>query len=123
MPESQLYALIGDAEAGIVCGGHTHQPTDRRVGNVRVVNLGSVSNPITTDLRATYVIIDADQHGYRLTHQRVAYDHGVVVGRLRRSSHPQAEYIAEFKHGKQERYSAERPGAPTFDDDQPRTEL
>jgi hypothetical protein len=35
-------------------------------GRVRAVNLGNVSNPITTDLRAAYMLVEADRHGHRL---------------------------------------------------------
>ena len=56
-------------------------PIRQRIGASaeRAINLGSVSNPMTSDLRATYVIVDADRHGHRLTHRRVAYDHDAVI--------------------------------------------
>jgi diadenosine tetraphosphatase ApaH/serine/threonine PP2A family protein phosphatase len=102
--DDQLAALLEDVDADIVCGGHTHQPTDRRVGARRAINLGSVSNPITSDLRATYVIADSDRHGHRVAHQRVAYDHDAVVQRAEQSGHPEAHYIASFQRGEQVRY-------------------
>ena len=113
--DDDLAALLQDSEADVVCGGHTHQPTNRRVGATRAVNLGSVSNPMTFDLRATYVVIDSDRHGHRIRHRRVAYDHDAVVARCRRSDHPEREYIAAFQRGEQARYPAVRPGAPEFD--------
>jgi predicted phosphodiesterase len=71
LPDSELEALVADADADVVCGGHTHQPTDRRVGRTRAVNLGSVSNPITSDLRAAYVVVNIDRHDHRIVHRRV----------------------------------------------------
>jgi predicted phosphodiesterase len=115
LPDADLAALLADSDADVVCGGHTHQPTDRRVGRTRAVNLGSVSNPITSDLRATYVIVGGDRHGHRVAHRRVAYDHDAVVERVRRSGHPERDYISSFQRGKQVRHLAERPGAPAFD--------
>jgi len=106
---------VADAEADVVCGGHTHQATDRRVGVTRAVNLGSVSNPVTTDLRATYVVVDSDRHGHHLSHRRVAYDHDEVVRRIARSDHPEADYLASFQRGEQVRFAADRPGTPDFD--------
>jgi predicted phosphodiesterase len=114
IPETALREMLADVHADIICAGHTHQATDRQIADQRAVNLGSVSNPITSDLRATYVIVNDDRHGHRLVHQRVDYDHDAVLARLRRSSHPQAHFIAEFQQGKQVRYPAERPGAPIF---------
>ena len=82
------------------------------MGAVRAVNLGSVSNPITDDLRASYVIASADRHGHTVEHRRVAYDHGAFLRAVAASGHPAAEYIASFQRGEQCRYPAQRPGAP-----------
>jgi hypothetical protein len=112
--DDELAALLAASDADVICGGHTHQPTDRRLSRQRVVNLGSVSNPITSDLRATYVVIDDDPHGHALVHRRVAYDHDQVLSRLRQSSHPEAGYLASFQLGNQVKDAADRPGAPTF---------
>jgi predicted phosphodiesterase len=104
--DADLAALLAGAGADVICGGHTHQPTDRRVGAQRAVNLGSVSNPITTDLRASYVVIEADADGHHLEHRRVAYDHDAVIGRIDRSGHPEAEYLTTFQRGEQARFPA-----------------
>src|ERR1700728_1113177 len=91
-PEPELRAVLAGAAAGVVCAGHTHRPADRQIGSVRGVNLGSVSNPITDDLRASYVIIHADRQGHQVEHRRVGYDHAAVLERVARSGHPEAEY-------------------------------
>jgi predicted phosphodiesterase len=114
LSDEDLAALLAGEDADVICGGHTHQPTDRRLNDQRAVNLGSVSNPITSDLRASYVVVDDDPRGHALSHRRVAYDHDEVVRRLRQSSHPEASYLAGFQQGKQVRYPAERLHAPTF---------
>jgi len=113
-PGHDLRTMLANVEADVIVAGHTHQATDRTVDNRRAVNLGSVSNPVTSDLRATYVIVHADRHGHRLVHRRVAYDHAAVLERLRRSSHPQAGFVAGFQQGKHVRHPADRPGAPIF---------
>ena len=109
-----LHDMLANVDADLLLAGHTHQATDRRIGDRRAVNLGSVSNPITSNLSATYVIVNDDRHGHQLAHQRVGYDHDAVLERLGRSSHPQADYIASFQHGKQVRHLAQRPGAPRY---------
>jgi predicted phosphodiesterase len=103
LTDDELAVLLAGADADVVCGGHTHRPTDRTVGAQRAVNLGSVSNPITGDLRASYVLVVDDAHGHSLTHRRVAYDHDEVLARIGKSSHPQAEYLASFQRGEQVR--------------------
>lgn len=112
--DDTLADVLAGADADVICGGHTHQPTDRRCNGQHVVNLGSVSNPVTSDLRASYVVVDDDPRGHSLMHRRVAYDHDDVLRQLRRSSHPEAGYLASFQRGEQARYPADRPGAPTF---------
>ena len=114
LTDREVGALLDDADADIVCGGHTHQPTDRRVGGVRAINLGSVSNPITSELDATYVIIDDDPAGHRIQHRRVPYDHEAVLRRIERSNHPEAKYLASFQRGEQVRHGADGPGVPSF---------
>jgi predicted phosphodiesterase len=109
--ESLRHALEG-AEADIVFAGHTHQPTDRVVAGTRAVNLGSVSNPITDDLRASYVILHADRHGHTIEHRRVAYDREAFLTSVAQSGHPGSDYIASFQRGEQVRFPAIRPNAP-----------
>jgi predicted phosphodiesterase len=111
-PEDELREALRDADAHIVCAGHTHQPTDRHVDEVRAVNLGSVGNPVTDDLRASYVIVHADRHGHDLEHRRVAYDVDAFLDALTRSGHPEVGHISSFVRGEQIRYPALRPGAP-----------
>jgi predicted phosphodiesterase len=115
-PDDDLRADLAAADADIVLAGHTHQATDRRIGDVRAINLGSVGNPITDDLRATYVIVHTDRHGHRVEHRRVAYDHDAFLDALERSAHPQHEFIASFQRGEQVRHPSRRAGAPAWDD-------
>jgi predicted phosphodiesterase len=89
-PDDELGRALEGADADIVLAGHTHQPTDRRVGNTRAVNGGSVSNPITAD-------------------------RDVFLRRVERSGHPEGAFISSFQRGEQYRYPAQRPGAPQLD--------
>ena len=114
-PEAELASALAGADADLVLAGHTHQPTDRVVGGgagVRALNGGSVSNPITDDLRASYVVVHADRHGHRVEHRRVAYDREAFLRRVAASGHPQHDYIASFQRGEQVRHPSRRPGAP-----------
>jgi predicted phosphodiesterase len=112
-PDGDLLDALDGADADIVLAGHTHQPTDRRVGTVRAVNGGSLSNPVTDDLRASYVIVHADRHGHHVEHRRIAYDTEEFLRRLRSSGHPEQDFIESFQRGEQLRFPAQRPGAPT----------
>ena len=97
--DEELRALLDGCDAELVFGGHTHRPVDRQVGGVRAVNLGSVSNPVPPDLRASYVIVDADRDGYEVQHRRVAYDHEAVIDALERVNHPGRPWLIAHQRG------------------------
>jgi predicted phosphodiesterase len=111
-PASELRAAFHGADADIVAAGHTHQPTDRLVDSVRAVNLGSVSNPVTDDLRASFVIVHSDRHSHALEHRRVSYDRERFLAIVDCSGHPERDFIASFQLGQQVQHPSRRPGAP-----------
>jgi hypothetical protein len=50
-------------------------------------------------MRASYVIIEADEHGYALEHRRVAYDCEAVIGELERLNHPGRKWLIAHHRG------------------------
>jgi predicted phosphodiesterase len=106
--DDELEKRLAGCEADLVIVGHTHVPLDRQVGRVHVVNLGSVSNPVTSSLQATYVILDADKHGYTIRLRRVDYDHQAVISAIEQSHHPTPTFLIAFMRG--ERVHSSDPG-------------
>jgi putative phosphoesterase len=106
LSDAELAALVGTASAELVCVGHTHRPLDRTVGNIRVVNTGSISNPVPSDPRASYALVEATPLGYSVRHRRVAYDYAAVISAVERSRHPSGDYIISHFRGQR------RPGWP-----------
>ncbi|MBN1579721.1 MAG: metallophosphoesterase family protein [Anaerolineae bacterium] len=102
LSETQISSCISGCDVDLVCVGHTHWPMDLTVDGVRLVNVGSVSNPLPPDLRAGYVLLEADETGYRLYHRRVPYDREAVVGALQWVGYPGTDYIARFMRGENE---------------------
>ncbi len=100
MSDAQVAAALAGAEAALIFVGHTHWALDRTVNGTRVVNLGSVSLPVLPDLRASYVLLDADVQGYRLTLRKVDYDHQQVIDQLQTQKHPACSTICGFLQGK-----------------------
>lgn len=94
--DDELLALVESAEADLICVGHTHRPLERVVNGIHVVNLGSVSNPVTDGLRASYVLLDAQDSGYQLSFRKVEYDRQAVIEAVRKAHTPAAEYIIHF---------------------------
>lgn len=72
--DDDLRALFPGVNGGVVLGGHTHHATDRIVGQTRFVNPGSVSNHLTDDRRARYLLLRADDHGVEFEHRAIDYD-------------------------------------------------
>jgi len=94
-----LRSMAAQAEADLLLVGHTHWPMFAEVAGVRLVNVGSVSNPYPPDLRASYLLLEADESGARLEPRRVEYDHQAVIDALCRVAHPAAWYIAGHMTG------------------------
>ncbi|MCP5096693.1 MAG: hypothetical protein GY943_14165 [Chloroflexi bacterium] len=99
LSEDALQTLFAECDADLVCVGHTHWPANLQVGNVHVVNLGSVSNPIVPGLYATYVLLTATVDGCQVEHRKVAYDETAVLQQLQEVAHPAGEFISKFMRG------------------------
>ncbi len=99
LSDDELRVLLAPAEADLVIVGHTHVPLDRTLDDVRVFNLGSVSNPLRERLEASYAILEADEGGYKLQLRYVDYDRDAVIEALKRVKHPTATLLARFLRG------------------------
>jgi diadenosine tetraphosphatase ApaH/serine/threonine PP2A family protein phosphatase len=97
--EATLRTMLDGCEADLVVVGHTHWPLERVQDGVRVVNVGSVSNPLPPDLRASYVLLTATEAGYEIENRRVAYSYDDVIEAIERSRHPAGEYILNHFRG------------------------
>ncbi len=96
---AELEALLSGCDDDLICVGHTHVPLERRASGKHLVNLGSVSNPITADLRASYVILEATPTQYHLTFRQVVYDRQAVIRAVERLRHPGARFITRLMLG------------------------
>jgi putative phosphoesterase len=99
LPTEALRQLFKGCTADLVVVGHTHWPTDRRAGHIRVINPGSIGNPIVPDLRAGYALLEAAAGGYSVHYYRVAYDRDAVIRHLEEVRHPGRAYISRFLKG------------------------
>lgn len=95
--DDEMRALLrgrGDATLAVV--GHTHTPLDRTVNGVRVLNAGSVSNPVTGDPRAMWALLEADASGYRVERRYAAYDWEAYLRQVAERRHPAESRIRAF---------------------------
>ena len=96
----ELEQLVAGCGADLIFGGHHHRPLDVHVGGKHIVNVGSVSNPVPPDLRASYVLLTADGQGYQVEHHRVDYDREAVVAQMEALRHPGANYVIAHMRGR-----------------------
>lgn len=99
MEPTQLNTLLCNCQADLICVGHTHVPLDMHFGGKHIVNLGSVSNPITADLRASYVLLKTTSSGYQAIFRQVVYDRQAVIEAVTRLQHPGARFITRMMLG------------------------
>jgi predicted phosphodiesterase len=73
-PDQEVGGLVAAAQTNVICVGHTHWPLDRIAAGVRVLNVGSASNPWAADPRASYLVLDASEVGFGVEFRRLACD-------------------------------------------------
>ena len=99
MTDAELEAIVGSCEADLIFVGHTHWAQDRQLSHQRMINVGCISNPFPPDLRASYVMLEADSSGHQVEFHRVEYDQEAVIQALHDSRHPAPDYIIQFLRG------------------------
>jgi predicted phosphodiesterase len=88
-PEERLLPIFAELDAAVVVCGHTHMQFDRTIGNLRVVNAGSVGMPFG-EPGAYWLLLGP---ALQLRHTR--YDLAGAAARIRSSRYPQAAEFAE----------------------------
>jgi putative phosphoesterase len=68
-PDDLVAEIVADTDAAVVVCGHTHHQFDRRIGDKRVVNAGSVGLPYEGKRGAYWLLLGRD-----VEHRRTEYD-------------------------------------------------
>jgi putative phosphoesterase len=89
-PETVVVNAFAGVKAKVVVCGHTHMQFDRKFGNIRVVNAGSVGMPFGK-AGADWLLLGPDTN-VELRH--TDYDLSRAAQRVRCSDYPQAEEFA-----------------------------
>ncbi|HEV2854937.1 MAG TPA: metallophosphoesterase family protein [Thermoanaerobaculia bacterium] len=87
--EERLLPIFAGLDVPLVVCGHTHMQFDRRIGDLRVVNAGSVGMPFG-EPGADWLLLGA---GVELRH--TPYDLAQAADRIRNTDYPQAQELAE----------------------------
>ncbi len=88
-PDEVIADTLASTQAGLVVAGHTHMQFDRRVGDRRMVNAGSVGMPYADQPGAYWALL-----GPQVDLRRTAYDFEVTAEAVRRTEFPQRESFA-----------------------------
>jgi predicted phosphodiesterase len=89
-PDADLVAMFGQGGTFVI--GHTHHQFDRRVGDLRVVNAGSVGMAYESDVAAYWTLVEDGEPRF----MRTAIDVAHAVERVRESDWQQREeFVAE----------------------------
>lgn len=103
--EKSMLRIMKDADADIMCFGHTHKPyhrvvkddTDGVIKYRHAINIGSVGKPKDGDVRACYAILHIDENyvtvgekGFEVEFVRVEYDVETAAKAVENSPLPNA---------------------------------
>jgi predicted phosphodiesterase len=88
-PDEDLRALFGDSGTFVI--GHTHHQFDRRVGDLRVVNAGSVGMAYESRVAAFWTLVEDAEPRFQST----AFDIERAVERIRASDWPQRDEFVD----------------------------
>ena len=89
-PEQRLAELADVADADVIICGHSHQPFHRIVGDMHVINTGSVGRPEGGDPRTCYATLALSRGTLTVTHHRLEYDVDRAVEAIRAADLPEA---------------------------------
>lgn len=89
-PQERLHLLFQDVEHQMVVCGHTHMQFELHIGDVHVLNAGSVGMPYADEPGAYWLLLGPEGYEFR----RTAYDLGAAAQQIRSSGYPQAQDFA-----------------------------
>ena len=88
-PDARLARLLAGVEEDVVVCGHTHVQFDRRLGNTRVLNAGSVGMPYEAEPGAYWLLLDGEP-----SFRRTPYDLDDAARRIAATGYPKLdEYL------------------------------
>ncbi|HEY7343150.1 MAG TPA: metallophosphoesterase family protein [Ktedonobacterales bacterium] len=101
-PDDELSGMLGDTQADILAGGHTHLQMLRRHGDAHLINVGSVGlagvGAATQKNRhvgwAEYAVVDSDGDRLEISLRRTPLDVDRMVEAARASGMPEVEWWA-----------------------------
>lgn len=101
-PDHEVLTAVSPVTQGTLIVAHTHQQFDRTVGDVRILNAGSVGLPNEGSPGARWALIDGPQVFLNTT----SYDHLAEADEWQRTDFPNAERWASILRAPEQARSA-----------------
>jgi predicted phosphodiesterase len=100
-PEGEIPELFASVPGRVFVVSHTHIAGERRSGDLRVLNTGSVGLPYDGDSRASYLVLEGDgESDPSATWRRVSYDRERAVAAVKARDVPMgARLIQRIRTG------------------------
>ena len=95
MPDDDVREMISGARADLILSGHTHEPLDRTVDDVRLINPGAVGYPQGKEGTARYALLTREG-GWHVEFRLVHYDVEKTIARLLATRRPYRLWVAEM---------------------------
>lgn len=92
--DDDVREMIAGTQAPLILFGHTHEPLDRTVDEVRLINPGAVGYPQGEKGAARYALLTWEQ-GWRVDFRLVHYDVEETIARLLAARRPYRLWVAE----------------------------
>ncbi|NYT19479.1 MAG: metallophosphoesterase family protein [Methanosarcinales archaeon] len=96
-PEEEILEMIESVDADFIIIGHSHIPFIRQVGDVTIINPGSVGQPRDGDVRASCVLFDTQTRSAEII--RCEYDLDTLCRRIQENMPHADELIGILKRG------------------------
>ena len=84
LTDEQIAEYLAGVEEETFITGHTHLPLDRQSGKWHLLNPGSVGVPLDGQFSASYMLLQGDEHGWKPTFRRVAFDYAPIYQEFKR---------------------------------------
>jgi putative phosphoesterase len=93
-PDDEVREMIAGAHADLILYGHIHEPLDRSVGSVRLINPGAVGIPRGEAETARYAVLFWEGD-WRVEFRLVRYDVQRTIARLLAARRPYRLWVAD----------------------------
>lgn len=94
-PDEEAGDLLLDREGSLAIGGHIHRQFDRQVGNWRILNAGSIGEPLDVRGQAGWALLTFENGNVNVELRRVPFDIDAVIADYHAAGYPSTEWSVQ----------------------------